>query len=120
MHGGDPIAVLRRGREHLRALGFGLRRRAVVLDGHLRIGELHGGDVQQIAPDQEILAVAFDEIARMARRVAGGLRSEERRVGSECVRPSRTRWSPYYYQKDTTSHNKQITLQLQNKIYIPK
>src|SRR3546814_13205433 len=29
----------------------------------------------------------------------GILRSEERRVGKECVRPCRSRWSPYHYKK---------------------
>src|SRR3546814_14519700 len=29
-----------------------------------------------------------------------GLRSEERRVGNECVRPCRSRWSPYHYKKN--------------------
>src|SRR3546814_10709618 len=30
-----------------------------------------------------------------AHRDRGGLRSEERRVGEECVSPCRSRWSPY-------------------------
>src|SRR3546814_13918469 len=30
------------------------------------------------------------------------LRSEERRVGKECVSPCRSRWSPYTYNKQTT------------------
>src|SRR3546814_11140567 len=29
----------------------------------------------------------------------GNLRSEERRVGKECVSTFRTRWSPYHYKK---------------------
>src|SRR3546814_12164458 len=32
-------------------------------------------------------------------------RSEERRVGKECVRPCRSRWSPYHYKKNKTSIN---------------
>src|SRR3546814_20500243 len=32
--------------------------------------------------------------------VASG-RSEERRVGKECVRTCRSRWSPYHYRKNT-------------------
>src|SRR3546814_16632043 len=31
------------------------------------------------------------------------IRSEERRVGKECVRPCRSRWSPYPYKKKTTN-----------------
>src|SRR3546814_11673020 len=32
---------------------------------------------------------------------AGGARSEERRVGKECVSTCRSRWSPYHYKKKT-------------------
>src|SRR3546814_13042317 len=35
--------------------------------------------------------------AKARRRGAG--RSEERRVGKECVRTCRSRWSPYHYNK---------------------
>src|SRR3546814_13884699 len=31
---------------------------------------------------------------------AHALRSEERRVGKECVRTCRSRWSPYHYKKN--------------------
>src|SRR3546814_15061388 len=31
---------------------------------------------------------------------ASGLRSEERRVGKECVSTCRSRWSPYHYKKN--------------------
>src|SRR3546814_16661635 len=31
-------------------------------------------------------------------------RSEERRVGKECVSTCRSRWSPYHYKKNQTSH----------------
>src|SRR3546814_12113159 len=39
----------------------------------------------------------------------GGHRSEERRVGKECVSTCRSRWSPYHYKKKTkmtTTKNK--------------
>src|SRR3546814_20710625 len=32
------------------------------------------------------------------------IRSEERRVGKECVSTCRSRWSPYHYKKKTTHH----------------
>src|SRR3546814_10969581 len=32
--------------------------------------------------------------------VAGASRSEERRVGKECVSTCRSRWSPYHYKKN--------------------
>src|SRR3546814_20451215 len=31
-------------------------------------------------------------------------RSEERRVGKECVSTCRSRWSPYHYKKKKTTH----------------
>src|SRR3546814_11233930 len=31
-------------------------------------------------------------------------RSEERRVGKECVSTCRSRWSPYHYKKKTTAY----------------
>src|SRR3546814_18258107 len=34
------------------------------------------------------------------------IRSEERRVGKECVRTCRSRWSPYHYKKNKTKNNK--------------
>src|SRR3546814_18594255 len=37
----------------------------------------------------------------------GGVRSEERRVGKECVSTCRSRWSPYHYKKTTHYPNKQ-------------
>src|SRR3546814_15114853 len=36
---------------------------------------------------------------RQARRGLRGDRSEERRVGKECVSTCRSRWSPYHYKK---------------------
>src|SRR3546814_17836919 len=33
-------------------------------------------------------------------------RSEERRVGKECVSTCRSRWSPYKYKQHSTTHNR--------------
>src|SRR3546814_11262736 len=35
-----------------------------------------------------------------------GARSEERRVGKECVSKCRSRWSPYHYKKTTTTYHR--------------
>src|SRR3546814_13536178 len=35
-------------------------------------------------------------------------RSEERRVGKECVSTCRSRWSPYHSKKTTTRHNRNV------------
>src|SRR3546814_19103892 len=40
---------------------------------------------------------AFDR--RFAERLSDVFRSEERRVGKECVSTCRSRWSPYHYKK---------------------
>src|SRR3546814_12575893 len=41
----------------------------------------------------------------------GGSRSEERRVGKECVSTCRSRWSPYHYKKKEYMTNSTITYQ---------
>src|SRR3546814_14283907 len=35
-------------------------------------------------------------VRALDRRIDGRIRSEERRVGKECVSPCRSRWSPYH------------------------
>src|SRR3546814_10987775 len=40
------------------------------------------------------------------------MRSEERRVGKECVSPCRSRWSPYHYKKKKTKHSCTTTRKL--------
>src|SRR3546814_17818710 len=35
--------------------------------------------------------------------ISTGMRSEERRVGKECVSTCRSRWSPYHYKKNELS-----------------
>src|SRR3546814_11612648 len=65
--------------------------------------------------------VALAEHAREQRRplrvahlhpaVAGGAdRSEERRVGKECVSPCRSRWSPYHSKTKLTSQSTHLTI----------
>src|SRR3546814_11317446 len=41
-------------------------------------------------------AIVFEELAAACPSTAAYLRSEERRVGKECVSPCRSRWSPYH------------------------
>src|SRR3546814_14625515 len=40
------------------------------------------------------------------RLLADGFRSEERRVGKECVSTCRYRWSPYHYNKKLYTHHR--------------
>src|SRR3546814_13098205 len=49
--------------------------------------------------DLVLLIVAALEQRLLADLHALVLRSEERRVGKECVRTCRSRWSPYHYKK---------------------
>src|SRR3546814_14128346 len=44
--------------------------------------------------------------ARQGKSNRPAYRSEERRVGKECVSPCRSRWSPYH----SKTHHKEITL----------
>src|SRR3546814_14989090 len=48
------------------------------------------------------------EIARAQLHPRRSLRSEERRVGKECVSPCRSRWSPYHEKKNDQQNNNQI------------
>src|SRR3546814_17011589 len=76
---------------------------------------LHG-----ISPDQKLswrehrrLAHLRTAPARTGARARH--RSEERRVGKECVSTCRSRWSPYHY-KHTTKKASNITYRYTNKI----
>src|SRR3546814_14768916 len=54
-------------------------------------------------------------------RFAGRLRSEERRVGKECVSKCRSRWSPFHSKKKTmkhTNHSVQHKQYVQQKISV--
>src|SRR3546814_20746193 len=54
--------------------------------------------VGEVATDiEEMLGILRDGIRQLS--AAASERSEERRVGKECVRPCRSRWSPYHYKK---------------------
>src|SRR3546814_14389537 len=55
---------------------------------------LHGGEVDVTVKDGQ-LAFQLTPAAPKKPRKTGGGRSEERRVGKECVSTCRSRWSPY-------------------------
>src|SRR3546814_20842350 len=91
--GTERTAVVRR---HIVKIGFETKRRCVrnqrlakPLDEHLH------------APPGSLLAKQLDLVAD---RAAQG-RSEERRVGKECVSTCRSRWSPYHYKKKHINHH---------------
>src|SRR3546814_11416792 len=43
-----------------------------------------------------------DVLAALGVQIDADMRSEERRVGKECVSTCRSRWSPYHYKKKAT------------------
>src|SRR3546814_20694153 len=79
-------------------------RHADVVEEQLRRIGLVLPDLVEVAAALETFAVGFDEHDRPAlpRRLDLGIgldadeRSEERRVGKECVSTCRSRWSPYH------------------------
>src|SRR3546814_13759643 len=61
-----------------------------------------GDRVAQIVP-AAVQRARFAEVEELDETVrgVGGFRSEERRVGKECVSKCRSRWSPYHKKKKT-------------------
>src|SRR3546814_11672209 len=59
------------------------------------------------APEQALMLAEIRSTADARRASRKGcnapclMRSEERRVGKECVSTCRSRWSPYHYKKNT-------------------
>src|SRR3546814_15369077 len=51
---------------------------------------------------QRVTSQQFSLSGRCAETLRLPLRSEERRVGKECVSTCRSRWSPYHYKKKKT------------------
>src|SRR3546814_16946130 len=61
---------------------------------------LHGGPIYALHPPEDRKHHKF--LLRMGFSLAASFidsRSEERRVGKECVSPCRSRWSPYHSKK---------------------
>src|SRR3546814_7473220 len=56
------------------------------------------GDLDLRVPEQPLLhdLLGAQLVAPMHQRHLRGMRSEERRVGKECVSTCRSRWSPYH------------------------
>src|SRR3546814_15419258 len=54
--------------------------------------------------------------AMAGRAAAGDRRSEERRVGKECVSTCRSRWSPYHEKKNNKTDTSYDTVYIKNSI----
>src|SRR3546814_15917006 len=63
---------------------------------------LVNGELRQSSNTGMMLANIFEQIEYLS--TAFTLRSEERRVGKECVSTCRSRWSPYHSKKQTPHH----------------
>src|SRR3546814_12712002 len=69
------------------------------------VAETHGrAEPEALLVGMEVLPRR--EVEYRGHRLTGtDLRSEERRVGKECVSTGRSRWSRYHYKKHTTTQN---------------
>src|SRR3546814_13488452 len=82
-------------------IGWGSQIRNYVLD-QSRIKDLRTGIER--SDTQKVLDGDLDEFVEASLKSgleAGSKRSEERRVGKECVSTCRSRWSPYHSKKNT-------------------
>src|SRR3546814_20819024 len=71
----------------------GQARRAVIIR-HARL------KMAVLIPEREIDLVLGIVLERQLLAIQTAARSEERRVGKECVSKCRSRWSPYHYKKN--------------------
>src|SRR3546814_15141888 len=53
-------------------------------------------DALTVLDDRRIKALNLPQVSDLLRLMPGVSRSEERRVGKECVSTCRSRWSPYH------------------------
>src|SRR3546814_15368638 len=56
---------------------------------------IQGIAIRQVDPPSQV-DEAFKEVTAARQERESAIRSEERRVGKECVSTGRTRWSPYH------------------------
>src|SRR3546814_12925497 len=74
-------------------------REARTADGHV------AGDAARRPARAAVLAVHVDADADRSGVARARHRSEERRVGKECVSTCRSRWSPYHYKKNISKQS---------------
>src|SRR3546814_12823907 len=92
--------VLGRIRAGVLEQGFqNLMRRAEIAGRMDREGQVHSG--VNIAYQEDRLRIDLEGLTGGKTVLVYGQRSEERRVGTECVSTCRSRWSPYHQKKKT-------------------
>src|SRR3546814_17675581 len=67
---------------------------------------ISGGSSGRPAASAAWIAAISCSIERTRSRQRGWVRSDERRVGKECVSTCRYRWSPYHHKKKYTDNNR--------------
>src|SRR3546814_11769990 len=85
------------------------RRQRKQLDGDAGTGQLVAAEQRRGAELGDV--GQHRHFHRINEAAIGGqvMRSEERRVGKECVSTCRSRWSPYHYKKKTANkHNQHV------------
>ena len=85
-------AAFRRGVKRLQRLGHEVEIDEAALSSHQRFA---GDDATRLAAIARAAASGAD-VALISRGGYGLTRSEERRVGKECMHECRSRWSPYH------------------------
>src|SRR3546814_14221777 len=98
----DACLAQMRGQHHRLQRGFHrpLRVRQEIGDTGQGLVGFGVEDVQDRANQQRVAGL-FPMVALL--KAAFGVRSEERRVGKECVSTCRSGWSPYLYKKNTNT-----------------
>src|SRR3546814_13596224 len=65
-------------------------------------------EIMRMGPDEQLLLIQGKDPLRVQKIRYYDQRSEERRVGKECVSTCRSRWSPYNSKKKDTNVNKKL------------
>src|SRR3546814_19933623 len=88
-----PYTTLFRSAVHHQGDGVLLRQAALAAVEQLVLADARGG---RLVLDDRLAVLGLDVGHRVGAALVADQRSEERRVGKECVSPCRSRWSPYH------------------------
>src|SRR3546814_19757540 len=91
--------------------GFGPVGACKQVAGALGVVQQFGGRRAAVAGRQQVIASVEAVVHAL-----DGDRSEERRVGKECVSTCRSRWSPYHYKKTHNRYTRQYYIISKEKL----